>query len=152
MHAAMCVAPFASLPISTPQTSVLLLERACCRICRTTSLLMRTEGMASFFWLDITQPLSLARQAPLPCRRQVNTQFRVPHCVPRKYRNPANQAYPASERRRIRSPYNRGQSRPRASAHHEDNGHLRTEPLRQVRTVPVVPHKRSTPACESRRG
>src|SRR5579863_6113839 len=152
MQAPICVAPFASLPISTPQTSVLLLERACWRICRTTSLSMRTEGVASFFCFDITQPLLRARQAPLPCRRQANTQFRVAHCVPRKYRNEASRAYPVSERHRIHCLCNRERSPRPASVHHVDTAHPRTESHPREQIFPAVRGRPDTPACESHRG
>src|ERR1700716_1765633 len=44
MHASTSTCLSFSLPIRTPQTSVFVLERACCRICRRTSVSIKTLG------------------------------------------------------------------------------------------------------------
>src|ERR1700738_1551805 len=152
MQASIDVMPSASLPMRTPQTSVLLLDRACWRICRTTSLLMRTEGGLSFFCLDITQLLSQWDQAPLPCRRRANIRFRAPNYVPRKYRKPASQADLAYEHHMIPPQCIHEQAPRSASVHRADTGHLRSAPRQWVRTAPAVRRKTGTQVCESRRG
>src|SRR5438105_11631729 len=71
--------PF-SRPIKTPQTSVLLQERACWRICRTTSLSMTTVGGATSdlnLCFVIAPPPTLATQGPRPCLRRSSKQVPV---------------------------------------------------------------------------
>src|SRR5258708_38287046 len=74
MQARTCVPPSSKPPIRTPQTSFLRFERACWRIWRATSVLMRTLACLSLPDLDITRRLGPAgrerRAGPPPGKKR----------------------------------------------------------------------------------
>src|SRR5690242_20487189 len=89
MHACTLVTRSFSAPINTPHTSVFPFERACCRIWRTTSVLIWSTGALSFLGFDITHGPLRAPPALLPHHLAPNTRFLVNHFAPCKYQTGA---------------------------------------------------------------
>src|SRR5450432_89477 len=143
MQASTSTTPARSCPMSTPQTSALVEERPCCRICRTTSLSInrRSCRLAGFDFCFIAPPLPEPTPPELFARRHTECkQSPVRRCEQQKSRTKAVPIHSAAFRQVPSLLYNSGATPRFEAAHLFGIVRLRMEYLRRARIALPLLH------------
>src|SRR5208337_1643945 len=152
MQASIVVTPSDSPPISTPHTSVLLFDRACWRISRATSLLIRRVAGLSRFAFDITRLPLPGGRVSFPDLHPANSQFHARRCALGKYQMVAARAGRVFESCRVPSLRSRELCARFACDHRSGSVLVCNGARRPAQIVLPRHHSEDRRAFESRRG